>query len=138
MDEDEPPFRLELFRVCIRVVVVVAVHDHLAAQGTHGVYLDRRRGHGHHDDGRDSAALRGQCHTLGVVARGTADDAGREGVVGHRGELVVGTAQLEREHGLQVFALEPDPVACPRREVRRELERRPVRHVVDGGVADFL
>ena len=52
--------------------------------------------------------------------------------------LVVGAAQLEREDGLLVLALQQDAVAEPPRQRRRELERRLDRHVVDLRGQDLL
>ena len=52
--------------------------------------------------------------------------------------LVVRAAQLEREHRLQVLALEEQAVAEARESARRELERRLDRDVVDARLQDPL
>ena len=52
--------------------------------------------------------------------------------------LVVGAAQLEREHRLLVLALQQHAVAEAPRQRRRELERRLDRDVVDLGGQDLL
>ena len=50
--------------------------------------------------------------------------------------LVVGAAQLEAEHRLQILALEQDLRPEPRRQLGRRIERRLDGHVVDAGVQD--
>ena len=56
--------------------------------------------------------------------------------VGQVRDAVVGAAQLEAEDRLQVLALEQHVVAEPRRQPRRRVERRLLRHVVDAARQD--
>jgi hypothetical protein len=46
-------------------------------------------------------------------------------------DLVVGAAKLEAEHGLLVFAFQPDVVVQASRQTRRKLERRFTSDFVD-------
>ena len=115
---------LQRERVRVGVVVAVAVqHDLRAARLDRGD-LDVRRGHRHDDRRRAAELLRGERHALRVVAGGGRDHAAR--ALGGREvrHLVVGAAQLEREHRLLVLALEQHAVAEAPRQRRRELERR--------------
>ena len=52
--------------------------------------------------------------------------------------LVVGSAYLEREDRLQVFALEVDRVAVLAREHPRLLQRRLVAYIVNASIEDFV
>jgi hypothetical protein len=54
------------------------------------------------------------------------------------GDLVVGAAQLEREHRLQILALEQDAVAEARRQLRRLVDGRLDRDIVDARLEDAL
>ena len=64
----------------------------------------------------DETAVRSECYALRVIAgRGTHHAAAcRE--LGQMRDAVVGSAQLEGEHGLQVLALKQHLVAEPPRE----------------------
>jgi hypothetical protein len=108
------------------------VEDDAGAQGLDRRGLDVRRRDRHHDRRLAREPLRGERDALRVIARGRRDDAAR--TLGGRQvrHLVVGAAQLEREHGLLVLALEQHAVAEPPGERRRELERR-----LDGDVVDL-
>jgi hypothetical protein len=118
-------------RVLIGGVVVVAMQHDFAAVIHHGLHLDTRRGLRHHDDSGYAATFRGQRDALGMIAGGCTDHAALRCGIGELGDLVVRTAQLERKHGLQVFALEADIVAEAARQQPRMIQRRFDRDVVD-------
>ena len=113
MDEDEVALPLERQRPLVRLVVVVAVQDHLGAQVHHRLHLDMRRGLRHHDDGGNGTLPRRERHALRVVAGGGADHATLGRSLRQVRDLVVGAAQLERKDRLQVLALEQHVVAQP-------------------------
>jgi hypothetical protein len=73
-----------------------------------------------------------------MIAGRRTDDAARTDLFGQLCDLVVGTAQLEREHRLHVFALEQHGVADAPRQVGRKFERRFDRHVVHLRVEDLF
>ena len=62
MDEGQALLALQRQRVRVGVGVAVAVQHHLAAERLHGVDLELRRGHRHHDHGA-------AAQTLGAPAR---------------------------------------------------------------------
>ena len=111
MNEDQALLFRELAGARISVVVSVAVQDDLAAQRGNCLDLDGWRRDRHDDDGTNAAALRRECHTLGMIAGRAADHAVAELLRGQVCNLVVGTAQLERKDRLQVFALHQDRIA---------------------------
>jgi hypothetical protein len=73
-----------------------------------------------------------------MVSRARGDHAAAERRGGQVRHLVVGAADLEGEHGLQVLALEPDLVAEPRRQLRGRNQRGLDGHVVDARGQDAL
>ena len=119
-------------RVFVGAVVVVAMQHHFATEVAHRAHLDVRRGLRHHDDRGDAAALAASatpCAWLPADAQMTPRLRDR---VRQVRDLVVGAAQLEREHRLQVLALQqhaycrcgatgaaPVPAAIPWRRRRR-------------------
>ena len=110
MDEDHATLAREDHGTLVRLIVVIAVQDDLGAELGHRAYLDLGRGRGHDDQGRDAACLRGEGDSLRMVSGGRADHSLMRDRRREMGDLVVGAADLEREHGLQVLALEQDPV----------------------------
>jgi hypothetical protein len=138
MHEREVALAHDGLSVFVCAVVIVAVQHHLAAEISHGAHLDGRGGQRHHDGGGDAAALRGQCHALRMIAGRGADDTALRHRVGQVRNLVVGAAQLEREHRLQVLALEHHGVADAARQARRRLQWGLHRHVVDAGLENAL
>ena len=136
MDEGELPFARERHRMLVRLVVVIAVQHGFAAKIDHGLHLDLRRRLRHHDRGRNPAAPRRQRDALGMIARRRADHAALRRRVGQVRDLVVGPAHLEREHGLQVLALEKNVVAQATTETRRRFERRFDGDVIDARLED--
>ena len=134
----ELPAAHDAHRLGVRIVVGVALeHDRRAERGD-GVDLDLRRRHRHHDRRARAEPLRGESDALGVVAGRGGDDALRRVARRQARHLVVGAAELEREDGLEVLALQQQPVAEPLREERRLLQRRLDRDVVDVRVEDRL
>jgi biosynthetic threonine ammonia-lyase long form len=136
MHEHQVALAHDGLRVVVGTVVVVAVQHHLAAEVADRGHLDAGRGLRHHDHRRDAAALGRQRHALRVVAGRGADHAAPGRGLGQVRDLVVRAAQLEREHRLQVLALEHHAVFQALREARRMVERRFGGHVVDAGLED--
>ena len=136
MHEGQAALALEFHGVAVGVRIAVAMQHHLRAARRHRVHLDLRRGHRHHDHRAAAELLRRERDALRVVARARRDHALgqlRRRQVGH---LVVRAAQLEREHRLQVLALEQQAVAQAPRQHGRQFERRFDRHVVDARLQD--
>ena len=138
MDEAEAPLLLEPPRFAIGGVVGVAMEQHLGPPGGHGPHLHVRGGDGHHNHCLAPQPLGGQGHPLGVVAGAGGDHAPRKLASAEARHLVVGAAQLEAEHRLQVFPLQQHPVVQAPRQVRRRIQGRFDRHVVDPGPQDPL
>ncbi len=128
--------RGELHRVRVRVVEDAAFEHDLAAERGDGVDLDRRRAGRHHDHGAHAALARRERHALRMVTGRAADHALGERVRRQMRDPVVGAAQLEREHGLQVLALQQHLVAEPLRQARCTVERRFDRDVVHARACD--
>ncbi|MNZ41014.1 hypothetical protein D3C78_585520 [compost metagenome] len=98
------------------------VQHHMPTPRTYTFDFQRRRG-GRHDDGRLDAQMGGrQCHTLGVVACRCGDHPTLALSRGQARQPGVGTADLERERGLQVFAFEQYLVAQAGGQRRRRLQ----------------
>jgi len=87
-------------------------------------------------DTRISRNRQGQA--LRMVARRRGDHATGAFFVAQLGQLVVGAANLEREHRLQVFALEPDVVAQPLGELASVLQRGFYGNVINARGEDLL
>ncbi|MNS63732.1 hypothetical protein D3C72_968350 [compost metagenome] len=102
------------------------------------VDLDLRRRGRHHDQCAHAEARGGQRHALRMIARRGADDAAPQCFGTQLRHLVVGAAQLEREHRLGVFALEVDLVAQPRGQVPGKVQLSLTRHIVDARGQDAL
>lgn len=112
-------------------------HD-FAATGTHAFDLDLGGGLGHHDGGFYAQHLGRQGQALRMVTRRGRDHAARTLFGSQLGQLVVGAANLEREHRLQVFTLEPDLVAQPLGELAGGLQRGFYGNVVDARGEDLF
>ncbi len=115
MHEAKALGRFELTSVRVGVVVRHAVQHGLAAERDDGVDLDRGRRLRHHDDGPQSALAGRERDALRVIACRAANDAVRELRIRRLRDLVIRAAQLEREHGLQVLALQVHVAAEARR-----------------------
>ena len=126
----------ELARVGRRLVIGIAMQHDFGTAPAHRIDLDLGCGHRHHDGRRAAKALRRECDTLGMVAGGRRDHATAQSLRWQVHHLVVGAAQLEGKHRLHVFALEQDAIVDAPRQVRRELQRRLDRHVVDACIED--
>jgi len=128
----------QLQRVGQRLGKRIAVQDHLAAAGAHALHLQFRRG-ARHDDGRLDAQLPGrQRHTLRVVAGRSGDHAARQFLGRKLRQPVVGAAHLEREHRLQILALEQNLVAEAFAKLAGRLQRSFDGDVVDARGEDLL
>jgi len=112
-------------------------HD-FSASGTHAFDLDFRGGLGHHDGRFDAQRLRRQRQALRVIARRSGDHATRQLFRAQLRQLVVRATNLEREHRLQVFALEQHLIAEPFGQLASAVQRGFHGHVVDAGGEDFL
>ncbi len=135
---DEALFIDQFQRIGQRLGERVAMQHHLAAPRTHAFDLDLRGGLGHHDSGLDAHLARGQGQALGVVACRGGDHATGQLFRGQLGQFVVGPANLEREHRLQVFTLEQNLVAQPLAQLPGALQRGFYRNVVDARGEDLL
>src|SRR5688500_15020617 len=109
--------------VLVRCIEVIAVQHPFRAEVDHRLDLDLGRRARHHYHGRYAAAARRERHALRVVTRGGADHAPRGDRVRQVRDAVVGAAQLEGKHGLEILALVQHAVAEPPRQARRLLER---------------
>ena len=136
--EREPIALGQGHRIGVGVVVGIAVQDHLGAARLDRMHLHLRGRHRHHDDRPGAEPLGGQGHALRMVAGGSADHAAGELGRRERRHFVIGAAQLEGEDALHVLAFQQEGVVEPRGEVRRLLQRRFLRHVVDAGGQDLL
>ena len=123
MNEGQRAAALEPGRVLVRCIEVIAVQHDFRAEVHHGLHLDLGRRARHHYHGRYAATARGERHALRVVTRGGADHTPRRDRVRQVRDPVVGTAQLEGKHGLEILALVQHAVAEPPRKARRLLER---------------
>jgi hypothetical protein len=85
---------------------------------------------GHHDDGRYAAVIGGKRYALRVVPGGCTDCAALRDCVGQMSDAVIRTAQLEREDGLQIFALQQHLVVEPARQAGGFFQRGLDRNVV--------
>ena len=103
---------------------MIAVKDDLGAVATARVHLGADSSGGHHDYGVDAGLVRGQSHSLGVIAGGQRDHAGRALRRGERGHLVERAADLERAGLLQVLGLGIDAAVAHVDASRGEHSRR--------------
>ena len=138
MDECQPTLTLQCASPPVRRVVVIAVEFYFGAEIKNGTDFDLRRGFRHHDQRTDTELAGGERNALSVIAGGCTDDPGSGRLGPEVGDLVVGAAQLEREHRLQIFPFEEDLIAEPRREAPRVLKGRLDRDVVDARFQDQL
>ena len=105
------------------VLDAVVQHD-LGARGLGVGDLERGRVGRHDDGGLHAHQARGLGEALRVVARRPADDALLAVGLAHRGEEIVGAAQLERAGALQALGLDEEAPAQPRVDARVLEQRR--------------
>jgi hypothetical protein len=94
----------------VRRIVVIAVKHDFAAEVGDGAHFDLGGRQRHDDHGGDCARAGGKCDPLRVIAGGSANHAARRAGGRQLGDFVVGAADFERKHGLQVFTLEQDSI----------------------------
>ncbi|MNM68223.1 hypothetical protein D3C81_797750 [compost metagenome] len=114
------------------------MQHHLAATRTYTFNLDFRGGLGHHDSGLDPQLTGGQRHALGMVAGRGGDHATGQFFRRQLGQFVVGTANFEGKHRLQVFTLEQDVVAQTLAQLAGGLQRSFDGNVVNARGEDLL
>ncbi len=138
MDEHQALF-LDLFlRVGQRLVEGITVQHHPATPGAYRLDLDLGGGFRHHDSGLDPHVPGGKGQALGMVARRSGDHATGALFIAQLYQLVVGTADLEGEHRLQVFALEQHGIVQPLGEKVGPMDGCFHRHIVDRGTENLL
>ncbi|MNE30145.1 hypothetical protein D3C80_1236460 [compost metagenome] len=138
VDVDEAFFIDQFQRIGQGLGEGIAMQHHLAAARAHAFDLDLRGGLGH-DDGRlDPQFPRRQRQALGMVAGRGGHHATGQLLWGQLGELVIGAADLEGEHRLQVFALEQDVVAQALAQLAGGLQRGFDGNVVNARGEDLL
>ena len=131
VDEGEFLLALQFQRVVVGVGVAVAEQHDFGATSAHRVDLQLRRGDRHHDHGPAAHAPGRQRDPLGMVAGRRRDHPARQLLGRQMRHLVVGAAQLEREHVLHILAFEQQAVAQPCGQQGRLFERGFARNVVD-------
>ena len=136
MDKGHAVFGFQLFGVQVGIGKRFTMQHHLAAAPRHAVDFHLRGGHRHDDGGFAAQPLRRQRHALGVVAGRGGNHPALALLGGELGHFVVGAAQLEREHRLQVFALEQNGVVQAARQAGGRVQRGFDGHVVDAGGED--
>jgi hypothetical protein len=131
MDDGHPVFGGQRVAVRLGIGITVAGQHDLRAHRPHRLHLDLRRGLRHDDDRAQLELAGGVGDALRVIAGACRDDTARALPVRQMRDLVVGSAQLEAEDGLEILALEEDLIAQPERQAGRRVERRLPRHVVN-------
>ena len=121
----------------IGLIEAVTEQHHIAAHAPHRIDLDVRRGGRHHDGSLDVQFGPGERYPLGVVARRGGDDPLGPLLLGQTGNLVIGAAQLEGVHRLQILALEHHMVAQTVRDLLQHLQRGDLGHLVNRGEQDL-
>ena len=123
MHEHEAALAREFDGALVGLIVVIAVQHDLGAEIGDRLHLDLGRGQRHDDDGMDASGARAEGDALGVVAGGGADHAALGGDRRELGDLVVGAANFERKHRLEVFSLEQDAIVQAAGQARRRFQR---------------
>jgi hypothetical protein len=108
VDVGHPLLALDLVCPDLRLVVVLAVEDDLAAVALGRLHLRDRRVFGHHDERVHARPRRRQRDALGVVAGARGDDARRPVLLRQRGDPVERATDLERARPLEVLELQVD------------------------------
>src|SRR6056297_2435212 len=138
MDVSHALFCDQFFRVTGSLVKGIAMQNDAGAPRAHRIHLDLGCCAGHDNNGPYAHALRCHGQALGMVASGCRHHPAAALRLAQPVHFVVGPAQLEGEHGLQVLTLEPDPVAQPGRQQCGFVYRCLARHVVHAGIEDAL
>ena len=136
--ERQPALLHQLDGVPVAVAVGLPCQHDLGSEGAHRLDLELGRRGGHHDHGVATQPVRREGHPLCMVPGRGRDHATGPLVGVEARHLVVGAADLEREHRLQIFTLEEHGVAETGREVHGRVERCLVDDVVDVRVQDPL
>ncbi len=123
MHEDQPALARELDGALIGLVVLIAVQHDFGAQIGDRLHLDVGRRQRHDDDRRNAASARAERHTLGMVAGRCADHAALRADRRQLGDLVVGAANFERKHRLEVFTLEEHAIVEAARKAGCRFQR---------------
>ena len=124
MDEGEAALGGERLRAHLRLRHALALEHDLGAVRPRRLDLHERRGHRHHDGGRDAQPRGVVGDRLGVVAGGHGDHAPRPRGGVERGELVERAAVLERVGDLEILVFHMDVGAGQRRELGGRQHRR--------------
>ena len=97
-------------RIAVRrgFVVGIAMQQGASAQCFYRADLDSRRGGWHYDQRIDAEFAGTQRHALGMIAGGNRDHAASPALAAELAEPVIGAAQLEGKHRLQVFPFQPN------------------------------
>ena len=133
MNEAEPGLGPEPLGLAAGVVIAVTMQHYLGAAGCHRFHLHLRSGDRHHDHCPAAQPLGRHRHPLSMVAGTGGDYTPLQFSRAQPHHLVVGAAQLEAEHRLEVLALQQYAVAEPGREVGGGIEGRLDRHLVHPG-----
>src|SRR5690606_11683503 len=106
-------------------VVAEAIEgNYFGSHSPHIADLRFRRIRRHGNDSPNAEQRRGGGNALGMIARREGNDPSLPFLVRKRGNLVVGSAELERPGALQAFSLEENPAAEALVEHRRLQQRR--------------
>ena len=97
-------------RICYEAFKAIADQHNFRAQRLDRIDLDFGSRPRHHNDGLEAQFLRSKSYALRVIACAGSNYPALTFRIGQLGDLVIGPAQLEAEHGLLVFPLEPDTV----------------------------
>ena len=124
VDEGEAALGGKRLRAHLRLRHALALEHDLGAVRLRRLDLHERRGHRHHDGGRDPQPRGVVGDRLGVVAGGHGDHAPRPRGRVERGELVERAAILERVGDLEILVFHMDVGAGQRRELGGRQHRR--------------
>src|SRR5690606_1775566 len=138
MDVDVALFLDQFQRVRQRLGESIAVQHDLAATGAYALDLQPRCGTRHDNGGLDPQFARCQRQTLSMVAGRCGNHAARQFLGRKLRQLVVGAANLEGKHRLQILALEQNLVTETLGELAGGLQRSFHGHVVDARGEDLL
>ncbi|MPM92672.1 hypothetical protein SDC9_139807 [bioreactor metagenome] len=129
-------FQFDGMRIGVRVGL--SREYHFSTAGPDRIDLDLRGGARHDDDCAYAKLLGRQGDALRVIAGRCADHATLECLGRQLDHLVIGPPQLEAEYRLHVLALDQHRIPRPRRQPRRNLQRRLHGDVVNLRVEDLF